>query len=290
MSVTGRPLPSSPQYREDGVSRRLSAPVHLDDDFALYADRTLTSDRLNAIGFGLAIDAVALALARHARVATRRRAAPDRRPACLQTAVTLALLAGLRGLVNGDRSLGRVAISGPLGACAIVWPLVRHTWARGRVMARDGFPRADRPEQTVPPVEPEAEAAPHDLNALPTRPFDVVDPHIYGARHMETISGLQGLRARNRLHVLGSNAHLIPGLVPGPWEVGACAIPPQDGRCPLRRPRDDRPGRAARDRTPGRPRPHGIRPARAEAVTAIPPIRRPLRSGAGRRTASEDRT
>ncbi|MGW0508215.1 hypothetical protein ACWD1W_02840 [Streptomyces olivaceoviridis] len=270
------------------MSRRLSAPVHLDDDFALYVDRTLTADRLNAIGLGLAIDAVALA--RHARVATRRRAAPDRRPACLQTAVTLALLAGLRGLVNGDRSLGRVAISGPLGACAIAWPLVRHTRARGRAMARDAFLRADSSEQTVPPVEPEAEAAPRDLNALPMRPFDVVDPHVYGARHMETISGLQGLRARSRLHVLGSNAHRIPGLVPGPWEVGACPIPPQDGRCPLRRPRDDRPGRAARARTPGRPRPHGIRPARAEAVTAIPPIRRPLRSGAGRRTASEDRT
>ncbi|MGW3465702.1 hypothetical protein ACWDE9_41925, partial [Streptomyces olivaceoviridis] len=161
------------------MTRSLSAPVHLDDGFARYVDRMRTGDRLNAIGPSLDIDVAALA--RHARVATRRRAALDHRLACLRTAVPLALLAGLRGLVNGHRSLGRVAIFGPLGACAIAWTLVRRTQARGRVMARDAFLRADRPEQTAPPVEPEAEAAPHDLkraNVLPhageaahTKPF-----------------------------------------------------------------------------------------------------------------------
>ncbi|MEU7355900.1 MULTISPECIES: hypothetical protein [Streptomyces] len=234
------------------MTRRLSAPVHLDDDSARYVDRMRTGDRLDTIGLSLGIDVVALA--RHARAATRRRATLDHRLACPQTAVPLALLAGLRGLVNGHRSLGRVAIFGPLGACAIAWTLVRRTQARSRVMARDAFLRAEGPEQTAPTVEPEA--VPHDLKRanvlphaggtartkpfagggdkikevvrqpidvgrpadapggakLPMRPFDVVDLNTYGARHRETTSGLQGRRARNRLHVLGSDAHLIPEL------------------------------------------------------------------------------
>ncbi|WP_437114911.1 hypothetical protein [Streptomyces flaveolus] len=269
MSVTGRPLPSLPQYRKDGVTRRLSASVHLDDDFALYVDRMLTGDRLNAIGLSLNINFVALA--RHARVATRRRAALDRRLACLQTAVPVALLLGLWGLVNGHRSLGWVAIFGPLGAYAIAWTLVRHSQARSRVTAREVFLSADRPERTAPSVEPEAEAALHDLKRanvlpyadeaaytkpfvgsgdkikevvwqpidisrpaeapgggkLPMRPFDVIDLHTYVARHMENISGLQGLRARNRLYVLGSNAHLIPELVPDPTRRPRAQIPKQ---------------------------------------------------------------
>ncbi|MFH9083910.1 hypothetical protein [Streptomyces sp. NPDC017673] len=278
-----------PQYRKDGVTRRLSASVHLDDDFALYADRMLTGDRLNAIGLSLDINFVALA--RHARAATRRRAALDRRLACLRTAVPLALLVGLWGLVNGHRSLGRVAIFGPLGAYAIAWTRFRHTQARSRVMAREVFLSTGTPEQTAPPVETGAEAALHDLKRadvlpyadeaactepfvgsgdktrevvrqpidinrpadapgggkLPMRPSDVIDPHTYVARHMENISGLQGLRARNRLHVLGSNARLMAELVPDPtrrpraylrailhhpsltWEVAASAIPPLVG-------------------------------------------------------------
>jgi hypothetical protein len=207
MSVTGRALPSLPRYRKDGVTRRLSASVHSDDDFALYVDRLLTWGRLNAIGLSLNIDLVALA--RHARVATRRRAA-------------------LGGLVNGQPSLGWAAIFGPLGAQAIAWTLDRHTEARRRTMAREVFLSADRPERTVPPVEPEAETALHELKRAdsclpyadvaaatdpfvgsgrklkevvwqsidisrpadapgggepPIRPFDVFDPHTYVARH-----------------------------------------------------------------------------------------------------------
>ncbi|MEU0331929.1 hypothetical protein [Streptomyces sp. NPDC006193] len=269
MSVTGRPLPSLPQYRKDGVTRRLSASVHLDDDFALYADRMLTGDRLNALGLSLNINLVALA--RHARRATRRRAALDRRLACLQAAVPVTVLVGLWSLTAGDRSLGWVALCGPLGAYGAAWFLVRHDQARRRDTAREVFLSAEKPEQTAPPVEPEAEAALHELKRanvlpyadeaaytkpfvgsgdkikevvwqpidisrpadapgggkLPVRPFDVIDLHTYVARHMENISGLQGLRVRNRLYVLGSNAHLLPELVPDPTRRPRAQIPKQ---------------------------------------------------------------
>ncbi|MFF5532186.1 hypothetical protein ACFY71_06860 [Streptomyces cinerochromogenes] len=278
MSVTGRPLPSLPQYRKDGVTRRLSASVHLDDDFALYVDRALTGDRLNALGLSLNINFVALA--RHARVATLRRAALDRRLACLLAAVPVTLLVALWGLVNAHPSLGWVAIFGPLGAYTVAWILVRHTEARSRDAARTAFLSAERPEQTAPPVEPEAESALHDLkraNVLPyadeaaytkpfvgsgdkikevvwqpvdisrpadapgggklrLRPFDVIDLHTYVARQMENISGLQGLRARNRLYVRGSNAHLIPELVPDPTRRPRAQIPKQLVQAGLRTP------------------------------------------------------
>ncbi|CCK26621.1 LigA protein [Streptomyces davaonensis JCM 4913] len=44
--------------------------------------------------------------------------------------------------------------------------------------------------------------------------FDAIDLHTYVARQMESISGLDGLRTRNRLYVVGSNAYLLPELVP----------------------------------------------------------------------------
>ncbi|MEU6665447.1 hypothetical protein [Streptomyces sp. NPDC046727] len=276
--MTGRPLPSLPQYRKDGVTRRLSASAHLDDDFALYVDRMLTGDRLNALGLSLGINFVALA--RHARVATRRRAGLDRRLACLQAALPIALLVGLWGLVNGHRSLGWVAIFGPLGVCASAWALVRHHEAKSRDTAREVFLAGAKPEQTAPPVEPAAEAALHELKRanvlpyadeaaytkpfvgsgekikevvwqpidisrpadapgggkLPLRPFDVIDLHTYVARHMEGISGLQGLRARNRLYVLGSNAHLIAELVPDRTRRPGAQIPSQLVQAGLRTP------------------------------------------------------
>ncbi|MER7572426.1 hypothetical protein [Streptomyces sp. NPDC126514] len=49
---------------------------------------------------------------------------------------------------------------------------------------------------------------------LPVLDFDAIDLHTYVARHMESISGLDGLRTRNRLYVLGSHAYLLPELVP----------------------------------------------------------------------------
>ncbi|MFI9804429.1 hypothetical protein ACIHEJ_08660 [Streptomyces sp. NPDC052301] len=243
--------------------------MHLDDDFALYVDRALTGDRLDALGLSLGINFVALA--RHARVATRRRAALDRRLALLAAVVPLALLLALWGLVNGHASLGWVAIFGPLGAYAVAWALVHHKEARGRKTAREVFLSAERPEKTAPPVEPEAEAAltelkranvlpyadaaaytkpfvgsgdkikevvwqPIDVSRpadapgggkLPLLPFDAIDLHTYVARHMENVSGLQGLRARNRLYVLGSNAHLIPDLVPDRTRRPRAQIPKQ---------------------------------------------------------------
>ncbi|MFF8904613.1 hypothetical protein [Streptomyces olivaceoviridis] len=290
------------------MTRRLSAPVHLDDGSARYVGRMRTGDRLNAIGLSLGIDVVALA--RHARVATRRRAALDHRLACLQTAVPLALLAGLRGLGNGHRSLGRVSIFGPLGACAIAWTPVRRTRARSRVDLKRAnvLPYAGETAHTKPfagggdkikevvrqPIDIGGPVGAPDGAKLPMRPFDVVDPHTYGARHMETTSGLQGRRARNRLHVLGSDAHLIPEPAPDPTRRHRAQTPPTRYHRWTAAPHFGAHGRSSwaggKGPDPRAARPRGIRSVRAEAVTVTPLIRRLLRSGASRRTASEDRT
>ncbi|MFL1899691.1 hypothetical protein ACJWDR_11390 [Streptomyces tauricus] len=62
---------------------------------------------------------------------------------------------------------------------------------------------------------------------LTVRPFDAVDLHTYVAREMEGVSGLDGLRARNRLYVIGSNALHLPDLLPDRTRRPVAQIPRQ---------------------------------------------------------------
>lgn len=269
VTVAGRALPSLPQYRKDGVTRRLCASVHLDEDFARKVDRDLTGDRLEALGLTLGINFVALA--RHARAAVRRRAALDRQLAGLGAALVTAVLVALWGLVTGHGSVARVGVYGPLGVLAASWWLVHRAQAQAREAAQEVFRNPDKAEKLAPPVEPAAEAWLHELKRanvlpyadaaaltnpfvgsgskikevvwqpidvskpaeapgggkLPLRPFDAVDLHTYVARHMEGISGLDGLRARNRLYVLGSHAHLLSELLPDRTRRPRAQIPKQ---------------------------------------------------------------
>jgi hypothetical protein len=68
------------------------------------------------------------------------------------------------------------------------------------------------------------------------RPFDVIDLHTYVARQMESISGLDGLRARNRLYVLGSHAYLLPELLPDRTRRPRAQIPKQFVQAGLQNP------------------------------------------------------
>ncbi|GCB45128.1 hypothetical protein [Streptomyces sp. NL15-2K] len=278
VTVAGRALPSLPQYRKDGVTRRLCASVHLDDAFAHEVDRELTGDRLTAIGLSLGINFVALA--RHARAAVRRRAALDRQLAGLGAALVTAVLVALWGLVSGHGSVAQVGIYGPLGVLAAAWWLVHRAESRARATAQHVFRDPDKAETLAPPVEPQAEAWLHELKRanvlpyadraaldnpfvgsgdelrevvwqpidvskpaeapgggkLPMRPFDAIDLHTYVARQMESISGLDGLRARNRLYVLGSHAYLLPELLPDRTRRPRAQIPKQFVQAGLQNP------------------------------------------------------
>ncbi|MFI6460392.1 hypothetical protein [Streptomyces sp. NPDC050538] len=256
--MAGRVLPSLPQYRKDGVTRRLCASVHLDEEFAREVDHRLTGDRLTALGLTLGINFVALA--RHARAALLRRAALDRQLAWLFGALLLSLLIAVWGLTAGHGSVALVGVYGPLGILGASWWLVRRAESRAWDAAQEVYHDPGKSEALAPPVEPEAEAwlQDHSLkraNVLPyadaaaltnpfvgsgskikevvwqpidvskpadapnggkltIRPFDAVDLHTYVAKQMEGIAGLEGLRAKNRLYVLGSNAYMLPELLP----------------------------------------------------------------------------
>ncbi|MEU4659077.1 hypothetical protein AB0G32_34960 [Streptomyces sp. NPDC023723] len=251
-----RTLPALPQYRKDGVTRRLCAAVHLDEQFARWADRELTGDRLTSPGLTLGINFVALA--RHARAAVVRRDTLDRQLTWLAAALGAALLTAGWGLAAGLGSVAVVGIYGPLAVLGASWWLIHRAESQARDAARAVFLGTGKAEALAPPVRPEAEAWLHELKranalpyadaaalttpfvgsgtkikevvwqpvdvsrpaeapgggTLPLRPFDAVDLHTYVAREMESIAGLAGLRARNRLYVIGSHAHLLPELVP----------------------------------------------------------------------------
>ncbi len=269
VTVVGRALPSLPQYRKDGVTRRLCASVHLDEDFARRVNRDLTGDRLDAMGLTLGINFVALA--RHARAAVARREALDSQLAWLGVALLVSVLTALWGLGSGLGSVALVGIYGPVVVLAASWWLVHRTEAQAREAAQNVFRNSDKVEKLVRAVEPDAEAWLHDLKRanvlpyadaaarttpfvgsgskikevvwqpidvsrpadgpggakLPLLPFDAVDLHTYVARQMEGISGLDGLRARNRLYVLGSNAYLLPELLPERTARPRAQIPKQ---------------------------------------------------------------
>ncbi|MFS8197411.1 hypothetical protein ACLVWQ_01865 [Streptomyces sp. CWNU-52B] len=251
-----RQLPSLPKMRKDAVTRRLCASVHLDDGFAHDADHRLTADGLTAMGPTLGVNLVALA--RHARVAVRHRAALDRGLARLFVAGWAALLLGLGALVGGHGSIATAGVYGPVAVLAAAWWLVHRDQTRARAAAQGVYRTQEKAENLAPAVEPATEARLHELKranvvpytdsaertnpfvgsgdkiketlwqpidvsrpaASPTggrltvRPFDAVDLHTYVAREMEGVSGLEGLRARNRLYVLGSNALHLPDLLP----------------------------------------------------------------------------
>lgn len=278
--MAGRVLPSLPQYRKDGVTRRICATVHLHDDLARDIDRDLTGDRLTAIGLTLGVNFVAVA--RHARAAVRRRTVLDRQLAVLGALFLASLLFALWSLIAGGASLVLVAVYGPLGVLVVTWCLVHHTQARARDAAQQVFRDTEKPETLVPPVEQAAETRLHELKRsnvlpyadetalvnpfvgsgkrlqereviwgpidvsepaegpggtkLPMTDFDAIDLHTYVARHMEGISGLDGLRTRNRLYVLGSNACLLPELVPDRTGRPQPHVPKQLVQAGLQRP------------------------------------------------------
>ncbi|CAL9397590.1 hypothetical protein SUDANB145_01396 [Streptomyces sp. enrichment culture] len=265
----GRALPALPQYRKDGVTRRLCASVHLDEELARWTDRELTGDRLTSPGLTLGINFVALA--RHARAAVLRRDALDRQLTWLAAALAGAVLVGLWGLTGGHGTVAAVGIYGPLAVLGASWWLIHRAESQARDAARAVFVGTERAEKLAPPVEPEAEAWLHELKranalpyadaaalttpfvgsgtkikevvwqpvdvsrpaeapgggTLPLLPFDAVDLHTYVARQMESIAGLEGLRARNRLYVLGSHAHLLPELVPDRTARPRAQVPKQ---------------------------------------------------------------
>lgn len=72
---------------------------------------------------------------------------------------------------------------------------------------------------------------------LAIKSFDAVDLHTYVAKEMANIAGLEGLRARNRLYVMGNHVqHLGPDLLPDPLGRPRVQIPKQLVRAGLLNP------------------------------------------------------
>ncbi|MEU4929023.1 hypothetical protein AB0G54_21280 [Streptomyces yokosukanensis] len=169
-----------------------------------------------------------VAHARHARVALRRRATPERPLACPETVVPVAHPAAPRSPVNGRRSPGRVAIFGPIGGVA---PGVF--------------------ESPVPPPGPSAAAAAHRRDRADIRPRadEAVrtGPRARSSDRTEATPRARGGHARPRPGAAGistctCNIGNVSGTGTfgdrGPTAMGAEAGGPEPGAQP--RPRADR--------------------------------------------------
>ncbi|PJJ05178.1 hypothetical protein BX264_5633 [Streptomyces sp. 2333.5] len=78
------------------------------------------------------------------------------------------------------------------------------------------------------PIDISAPAHAPGGGKLTITPFDAVDLHTYVAREMEKVAGLEGLRAQNRLYVLGTHVQRVgPELLPEPAGRPRARIPTQ---------------------------------------------------------------
>ncbi|WP_330299196.1 hypothetical protein [Streptomyces sp. NBC_00503] len=270
--MPARQLPALAQYRQDAVTRLLCAGAHLDEGYAREVEIELTEDRLKATGLTLGIDLIALS--RHARAATRRIDARDRRLAWLcALGVWAAVPAALYGLAAGPADLAYGAFAAMAAAYGAAWWLVHRAESEARAAALAVEHGADRPMDLAPGVGPEVEnrlleqkranVVPYAARAertnpfvgsgekikemvwqpidvsrpaddpagggkLTIRPFDAVDLHTFIAREMEHIAGLKGLRARNRLYVIGDHVTYVgPDLLPDRLRRPRAQIPKQ---------------------------------------------------------------
>ncbi|MFJ9078911.1 hypothetical protein ACIRO3_27280 [Streptomyces sp. NPDC102278] len=83
-------------------------------------------------------------------------------------------------------------------------------------------------ERVWQPIDIGTPAASPTGGTLSVIPFDVVDLHTYVAREMGKIAGLQGLRARNRLYVLGTRVrHAGEELLPDRLNPPRAVLPKQ---------------------------------------------------------------
>ncbi|MGW0561789.1 hypothetical protein ACWDZ4_14530 [Streptomyces sp. NPDC003016] len=87
------------------------------------------------------------------------------------------------------------------------------------------------------PIDISRPAAAPGGGKLTITPFDAVDLHTYVAREMAGVAGLEGLRAKNRLYVLGTHVpHLGEDLLPDPLGRPRARIPKQLVQAGLVRP------------------------------------------------------
>ncbi|MGE7390150.1 hypothetical protein ACQKM2_32195 [Streptomyces sp. NPDC004126] len=171
----GTALPGLVTYGDDATSRLLSAAAHLDEEFAQGTAVELTGDRLVALGPALGVDLVAVA--RHARAATRRTALRD------------ALLTGLLALLAGGVVLRVVAVATDrtdlwdLSRFALVggffgaWLLVLAAEHRARTMALRAFGTKGYHGGLVPPLAPAVEEALREQERANALPYHEVAGH-----------------------------------------------------------------------------------------------------------------
>ncbi|MCM2386891.1 hypothetical protein [Streptomyces albipurpureus] len=168
--MTPRTLPPLPQYRDDAVTRQLSAHTHLDENFAQEVLDEFTADRLKAIGLPLGINLVALV--RHAHAAQRRRRLRDIQLSLVLLMMVAALLAAVVSLSEGAQNSAVVFAGGAVLAVLIGAAVVQHALRSAWRAAREVYRGQDRPQDLAPAVEKEVEDRLRALRRANVVPYD----------------------------------------------------------------------------------------------------------------------
>ncbi|MFF4787817.1 hypothetical protein ACFY3E_41695 [Streptomyces griseorubiginosus] len=237
-------LPTLSVGSADGLTRRISGAVYLDEHLTRTIVSLYAEDGLSTSGPAPGVNVTAVA--RHACRAERWTALYERMMSLLMVGIVLAACGALGSLVAGAKGMAGVLMAAFAAQLVAAWALTLHARLRAVRAAQLVLWETAAPKSLAPALPPEIEAWLDSLNrsnvvvyatgnhpfvgsgecvsqsvwppidisqparsvsgqTLPILPFDVVDLHAYMARRLS----VAGLRAMNRLYVRGDSTELL---------------------------------------------------------------------------------